>query len=149
MQAGQVFRLHGLGLQSCAQSITSCSSPRTDLPRRLPSFNALLIQPHRRWPSYTAPGLLPHNLGCLLLVQGKDISPPSRQEWVWTAARWQQMGIWLTWDSSLHTTAMMLSYQSGGLGQELGTRTVGETSEGSEHFRKTFAVGTLTGGFYS
>ena len=44
---------------------------------------------------------------------------------------------------------MMLQYQSGGLGQGLGTRTVGETSEGSEHFRKTFAVGTLTGGFYS
>ena len=118
MQAGPVFHLHGLGLQSYAQSVTSGSSPCTGLPRRLPSVSALLIRPHRRWPSYTASRLFPRNLGHLQLVQGKDISPPSRQQWVWTAARWQKMGIWLTWDSSLHTMAMMLlPYQSGGLGQ--------------------------------
>ena len=58
-------------------------------------------------------------------------------------------GIWLTWDFSLHAMAMMLPYQSGGLGQGLGARTVGETSEGNGHFRKTFVVGSLAVGFYS
>ena len=56
MQAGQVFHLHGLGLESCAQCIASGCSPHTGLPRRLLSADALLIQPHRLWPSYTAPG---------------------------------------------------------------------------------------------